>query len=62
MLDEHSRPNNQKQVDEAVSEQNANISYPGNNQLRKVLDKEKDIQIAAQRLCKDNDMPMIRAW
>jgi len=25
------------------------------------LDKEEDIQIAAQRLCKDNDMPMIRA-
>ena len=25
------------------------------------MDKEKDIQIAAQRLCKDNDMPMIRA-
>ena len=25
------------------------------------MDKEQDIQIAAQRLCKDNDMPMIRA-
>jgi len=25
------------------------------------LDNEKDIQIAAQKLCKDNDLPMIRA-